>query len=45
MEFMKEKLAAETDEMKKKVDEYRLSIKDESPPVDSDHDKWLEIQS
>jgi len=27
MEFMKEKLAAETDEMKEKVEEYRLSLK------------------
>jgi hypothetical protein len=43
MEFLKEKLAAETDEMKERVEEYRLSKKDESPgPVD---DKNLEIQS
>jgi hypothetical protein len=46
MEFMKEKLDAETDEMKKRVEDYRLSIKSESPaPVDSDHDKDLQIQS
>jgi hypothetical protein len=46
MEFMKEKLAAETDEMKEKVEEYRLSRKDASPaPVDSDHDRNSQIQS
>lgn len=45
MEFMKEKLAAETDEMKKKVEDYRLSIKDESHiPNDSNLDKNLQIQ-
>jgi hypothetical protein len=46
MEFMKEKLAGETDEMKKCVEEHRLSIKDEtSGPADSDNDKNLQIQS
>lgn len=46
MEFMKEKLAAETDEMKQKVEEYRLSKKDESPaPFGSEHDRNLQIQS
>jgi hypothetical protein len=46
MEFMKEKLAGETDEMKKRVEEHRLSIKDEtSGPADSDNDKNLQIQS
>jgi hypothetical protein len=45
MEFMKGKLAAETDEMKAKVEEYRLSEKEESPaPFDSNHEKNLEIQ-
>jgi hypothetical protein len=45
MEFMKEKLAAETDEMKDKVEEYRLSRKDESPaPVNLDDDRNLQIQ-
>jgi hypothetical protein len=43
MEFMKEKLAAETDEMKKRVEDHRLSIKEE--PVDSDNDKNMQIQS
>lgn len=37
MEFMKEKLAAETDEMKEKVEEYRLSPKEETPaPIVTD---------
>jgi hypothetical protein len=46
MEFMKEKLAAETDEMKKLVEEYRVSKKEEtqSPAPGSDHDKNLQIQ-
>jgi uncharacterized protein YijF (DUF1287 family) len=44
MEFMKEKLALETDEMKKEVDEYRLSMKEESPSADSDHERCLQIQ-
>jgi hypothetical protein len=39
MEFMKEKLAAESDAVKKEVEDYRLSKKDESPaPVDLEHD-------
>ena len=46
MEFMKGKLAAETDEMMAKVEEYRLSEKEESPaPFDSNREKNLEIQS
>ena len=46
MEFMKGKLVAETDEMKAKVEEYRLSEKEESPaPFDSNREKNLEIQS
>ena len=46
MEFMKENFAAETDEMKAKVEEYQLSEKEESPaPFDSNHEKNLEIQS
>jgi hypothetical protein len=43
MEFMKEKLAEESDAVKKTVDEYRLSKKDESPaPMDSDHDTQIQ---
>lgn len=46
MEFMKEKLAGETDEMKKHVEEHRLSVKDEtSGPADLDNEKNLQIQS
>ena len=46
MEFMKGKLAAETDEMKAKVEVYRLSEKEESPTsFDSNREKNLEIQS
>ena len=46
MEFMKGKLAEETDEMKAKVEEYRLSEKEESPaPFDLNRNKNLEIQS
>ena len=45
MQFMKEKLAAESDEAKKEVEDYHLSEKDESPsPVDSDYKTDMEIQ-
>ena len=43
MEFMKEKLATESDGVKKTVEEYRLSRKEESPtPMDSDHDTQIQ---
>jgi uncharacterized protein (DUF1330 family) len=45
MEFMKERLAEESDEMKEKVEEYHLSVKEESPsPVETDHDRNVRMQ-
>jgi hypothetical protein len=46
MEFMKEKLAMEDDEMKKRVEEYRLASPEKSPsPVGTDQARNLELQS
>ena len=49
MQFMKEKFAAESDEVKKEVEEYRLSKKDESPSPadlnDSNYKMNFNIQS